>query len=253
MRILLTNDDGIQAIGLRALYRALTLAGHEVEVVAPLTEQSAVGHAITIFSPLRAKKINENGFEGIGFSGTPVDCVKWALSFYFRSKPDLVISGINNGANVGVDVLYSGTVSAATEGALANVPSIAVSVDNFCPQNLEAEATWVVDFLNQLDWQIFAERIVLNLNFPKHGVKQAKGFKVCPQTDAVYQDRYEQRRDPRNREYYWLSGEIPADQVLPDTDRYLLWQGYITLTPLRFDLTHRELLPKLANWFKLDK
>ncbi|HCO11942.1 MAG TPA: 5'/3'-nucleotidase SurE [Desulfonauticus sp.] len=251
MVVLLTNDDGIQALGLRALYRALLGAGIEVVVVAPLTEQSAVGHAVTIFSPLRSKQIKEDGFQGIGISGTPVDCVKWALNFYFQEKkPDLVISGINNGANVGIDILYSGTVSAATEGALANIPSLAVSIDDFRPADLEQEARWVSRFIFEVDWPALPKRTVLNLNFPGIGVEKSKGLKICPHTDVIYEDRYEKRLDPRGREYFWLTGVIPLKKVRPDTDRYLLSQGYITLTPLQLDLTNYQLLRDKDKWFK---
>ena len=128
MRILLTNDDGIQAVGLRALYKALVAAGHEVHVVAPITEQSAVGHAITLSAPLRVKEFREENFFGLGVSGTPADCVKLAISTLLKEAPELVVSGINAGANVGVDIMYSGTVSAATEGALKGFPALAVSI-----------------------------------------------------------------------------------------------------------------------------
>ncbi|MDQ7033173.1 MAG: 5'/3'-nucleotidase SurE [Desulfonauticus sp.] len=253
MLVLLTNDDGIQAIGLRSLYWALKSQGHEVEVIAPLTEQSAVGHAITMFSPIRAKSIKENGFQGIGILGTPVDCVKWALTTHFKNGfPDLVISGINNGANVGVDVLYSGTVSAATEGALLGLPALAVSIDNFTPTRLQREATWLVtEFLPKIDWSKLTKRIVLNLNFPSCGLEASKGLKICAQTDAVYRDRYEQRFDPRGRTYYWLTGEIPQEEVKVGTDRDLLSKGYITLTPLHFRLTNEKLIENNQEWCKL--
>ncbi|SDN25904.1 5'-nucleotidase /3'-nucleotidase /exopolyphosphatase [Desulfonauticus submarinus] len=250
MVILLTNDDGIQALGLRALYWALKEMGHRVEVVAPLTEQSAVGHAITIFSPLRVKVIKENGFKGIGISGTPVDCVKWALSFHFNQKPDLIISGINNGANVGIDVLYSGTVSAATEGALLEIPALAVSIDDFRPTNLTEEAKWVSDFISKICWENLNARTVLNLNFPNCGIRKARGIKVCPQTDVVYEDKYEKRKDPRGREYYWLFGDIPMSRVKTGTDRDLLSKGYVTLTPLKFELTDKELISNWSKWCK---
>ena len=140
MDILLTNDDGIRAVGLRALYAALVKAGHRVHVAAPMTEQSAVGHSVTLFSPLRVREVEEPGFSGLGISGTPADCVKLALSHLLPKKPDMIVSGINAGANVGVDVLYSGTVSAATEGALAGIPAMAVSVDDYHPEELSAQA-----------------------------------------------------------------------------------------------------------------
>lgn len=251
MVILLTNDDGIQALGLRSLYRELKEQGMEVRVIAPLTEQSAVGHAVTIFSPLRIKEIEEDGFKGIGVSGTPVDCVKWALNFYFQDrKPDLVISGINNGANVGIDILYSGTVSAATEGALAGIPSLAVSIDDFRPKDLEAEAKWVCEFIQKVEWNNLSSRTVLNLNFPQLGVARSKGLKICAHTSVIYEDKYDRRLDPRGREYFWLTGVIPLKKVKADTDRYLLSEGYITLTPLQLDLTDYNLIERKKDWYK---
>lgn len=238
MVVFLTNDDGIHAPGLRNLYNALRNAGLEVVVVAPLTEQSAVGHSVTIFSPVRIREIRENNFFGIGLSGTPVDCVKWALTYYLPSAPDLIVSGINNGANVGVDILYSGTVSAATEGALASIPSMAVSLDNFLPENMQEEANWTSNLVQNFNWESLPERCVLNLNFPARGQAKSRGLRVCPQTDATYDDFYDERKDPRGRPYYWLGGNIPATRVSKGTDRELLNAGYTTLTPLKFDLTN---------------
>ncbi|GAB6060274.1 5'/3'-nucleotidase SurE [Desulfonatronum parangueonense] len=237
MDILLTNDDGIYALGLRAMYRALRKAGHTVHVVAPLTEQSAVGHAITLSMPLKIKKIQEPEFEGIGVFGTPVDCAKLALSTLLTSPPDVIISGINNGANVGVDILYSGTVSAATEGALAGLPSLAVSMDDFHPVNLDPQAEYTARLLEELDWTSLPKRCLLNLNFPKCDLASVQGLRFCPQTQAVYHDKHDHRIDPRGGGYYWLHGEIPPIDVGQDTDRGLLSQGFITLTPLRFDFT----------------
>jgi len=248
MDILLTNDDGIRAHGLRALYRALTEAGHRVSVAAPMTEQSAVGHAVTLFSPLRAKEVEEPGFKGIGISGTPVDCVKLAVRHLLRERPpDLVVSGINSGANVGVDVLYSGTVSAATEGALAGIPALAVSVDDFHPEDLSEQAGFVAGLVDSPVWQSIPGQCVLNLNFPSGSFSANKGLLLCPQTGAVYQDWYEERHDPRGHAYYWLNGVIPEQHVLSGTDRDLLSQGHITLTPLKFELTDQEFLKELGK------
>ncbi len=249
MHILLTNDDGIRAPGLRALYAAMVQAGHEVSVVAPMTEQSAVGHSITFFSPLRVKEVVEPTFTGLGVFGTPVDCVKLALTTLLDTRPDMILSGINNGANVGVDVLYSGTVSAATEGALAGIPALAASIDDFDHEDFEPQAGFVRDFIATEAWQHLPAQCVLNLNFPAvtQGRSLGKGLRVCPQTGAVYRDGYDVRKDPRGRTYYWLTGVIPPEEVAPGTDRELLSQGYITLTPLQFDMTDRELLPILET------
>ncbi len=245
MHIILTNDDGVWALGLRTLYHQLKAAGHLVTVIAPLTEQSAVGHAVTLSSPLRIKKVNDGDFRGYGISGTPVDCVKIALGTVFAINPDLLISGINSGANVGVDVLYSGTVAAATEAALAGVPALAVSIDEFQPQELTEQAIFTVEFAAGQDWSALPRRRVLNLNFPAGPWSDCKGLRICPQTQAVYEDWYEKRTDPRGRDYYWLCGEIPAQDLELDSDRNLLSQGFITLTPLTFDFTDWQLLKQL--------
>lgn len=247
MDILLTNDDGIQASGLRALHKALKAAGHTVHVVAPIAEQSAVGHAITFLSPIRADEYRDDGFVGMGVSGTPVDCVKLALSTLLDKTPDLVLSGINKGANVGVDILYSGTVSAATEGALMSVPSMAVSMDDFKIRDLSEQADYAVKLIEIVPWSEVGGKRVLNLNFPKCPMSEARGLRICPHTSASYKDWYDTRADPRGRPYYWLEGEIPPGKISPDRDRALLTQGYITLTPLRFEFTDREAMGLLEG------
>ncbi|EHJ47841.1 stationary-phase survival protein SurE [Solidesulfovibrio carbinoliphilus subsp. oakridgensis] len=247
MRILLTNDDGIQAVGIRDLYKGLVAAGHDVLVVAPISEQSAVGHAITIATPLRVKEFKENGFAGLGVSGTPADCVKLALTTLITEKPDVVVSGINAGANVGVDILYSGTVSAATEGALMGYPAVAVSADDYAPTDLTGQGRYVADFLAGRPFEAAPPRCVLNLNFPSRPVEETLGLRLCPPTSAVYNDWYVTRQDPRGRNYYWLTGVIPPESLSPETDRALLTQGYITLTPLRFDFTDEATMARLAD------
>ncbi len=246
MKILLTNDDGIFAIGLRTLYRALIDKGYDVSVIAPLTEQSAVGHAVTLSNPLRIKKINENGLKGIGVRGTPVDCVKLALTTLLKNTPDLVVSGINSGANVGVDILYSGTVAAATEAALAKVPALAVSIDNFQPLDLKKQAEFVCEFIEKIEWIKYRNKVI-NLNFPNCAFDEIKGVKVCAQTQAVYKDWYEKRLDPRGKPYFWLCGYIPKENLSPKSDRAYLNEGYITVTPLHFDFTDKGLLKTLNN------
>ncbi|GAB6886662.1 5'/3'-nucleotidase SurE [Desulfothermus okinawensis JCM 13304] len=246
MEIVITNDDGIWSVGLRALYKSLREAGHDVKVIAPLTEQSAVGHAVTLATPIRIKQVKNENFEGIGVFGTPVDCVKLGLTKILKNPPDLLISGINNGANVGVDILYSGTVAAATEAALAGVSALAVSIDNFSPEDLSDQAQFVAKLIEKIEWDRFKNR-VLNLNFPDVPLKKVRGIKVCAQTQAVYRDWYEERQDPRGKPYFWLCGYIPEDQISPDSDRANLTKGYITLTPLHFDFTDKELLNSLKN------
>ena len=247
MRILLTNDDGIQAVGIRDFYKALVAAGHEVQVVAPLTEQSAVGHAITIAMPLRVKEFSENGFRGLAVTGTPADCVKLALTTLMPEPPDVVVSGINAGPNVGVDILYSGTVSAATEGALMGYPAVAVSADDFAPVTMADQGRYAAEFLAGRPWEVTPPRCVLNLNFPARPVAETLGLRLCVPTEAAFKDWYVIRQDPRGRNYYWLTGVIPPETLGPDTDRALLSRGYITLSPLRFDFTDADTMTRLAE------
>lgn len=247
MNILLANDDGIQAIGLRALYFALVEAGHTVHVVAPVTEQSAVGHAVTLSMPIKVKEFHEDGFTGRGVYGTPVDCVKLGLSTLLAEKPDLVLSGINAGANVGVDILYSGTVSAATEGALMEIPSMAVSMDNFNPTDLSGQARYAAELLPKIPWDSLPAKCVLNLNFPDCPIEEARDLILCPHTGASYEDYYQTRQDPRGGAYYWLDGAIPPERISADRDRALLTQKHVTLTPLHFDFTDREALSMLGK------
>ncbi|XPV74823.1 MAG: 5'/3'-nucleotidase SurE [Desulfovibrio sp.] len=247
MRILLTNDDGIQAIGLRALFKALVDAGHDVDVVAPISEQSAVGHAVTLSSPLQVKEFKENGFRGKGVSGTPVDCVKLALSTLLDEKPDVVVSGINSGANVGIDILYSGTVSAATEAAIMGYSALAVSMDNYNPTDLRGQAAYAVKLLGKIEWDKIPERRVMNLNFPDCPIEGVRGLKVCPHTRACYTDWYQIGKDPRGRPYYWLDGEIPDKNISVGRDRKLLSEKYVTLTPLMFDFNDVKCLEQLSE------
>ncbi len=240
MRILLTNDDGIQAVGLRALHKALAAAGHEVHVVAPITEQSAVGHAITLSSPLRVKEFREDGFFGLGVSGTPADCVKLAISTLLAQTPDMVVSGINAGPNVGVDIMYSGTVSAATEGALLGFPALAASMDDHNPVELSGQAGYAAALIGRLPLESLPKKCVLNLNFPNRPIEQALPLKVCPHTRVPWTDWYEERVDPRGRKYYWMCGELKHEKISQGRDRLLLTQGHVTLTPLKFDFTDHD-------------
>ena len=238
MDILLTNDDGIHAEGLRYLYFALKKAGHNVQVVAPLTEQSAVGHAITLLSPLRMKEIDEGEFKGFAVNSTPADCVKFALSVIYLNKlPDLVFSGINAGANVGPDVMYSGSVAAAAEAAHNDCRAIAASFNGRRLIDLTEYADFAVELAARTDWDKLPARTVLNLNFPNIPFTRCKGLRVCPQTSAVWRDHYEQRADPEGRPYWWISGIIPQEDVAPGTDYALLSEGFMTLTPLKFEFT----------------
>lgn len=251
MKIALTNDDGIHAVGLRAIYHALLQAGHEVRVIAPMTEQSAVGHAITISGPLRVKWIEEEQFKGHGIFGTPTDCVKLGLSELLDEAPDIVVSGINAGGNVGPDILYSGTVAAATEAAHLGFPALAVSHDSYRPGDLSGHARYAVSVMERIPWQELPPRRVMNLNLPDRPVAAFAGLSLCPQTSAIWKDWYYKREDPRGRPYWWLDGNIPPEKVVPGSDKGLLSDGWATLTPLKFDFTDTDTLEKLRERFGL--
>ncbi len=247
MLIMLTNDDGIYASGLRAIYTSLKEAGHEVHVIAPLKEQSAVGHSITILHPLRVKRIEEHGFVGLGVSGTPADCVKLGISQLMPDKPEVLISGINAGPNVGPDILYSGTVAAAREAAHMGIPSVAFSHDSFEQADVSQKARYAASLLARLPLNTLPDRRVLNVNFPSCPADEMRGLAVCPQTTAIWNDWYTRREDPRGRPYWWLDGTIPMDQVAEGTDKDLLTKGWVTLTPLRFDFTDFDYLETLRG------
>lgn len=248
MDVLLTNDDGIRARGIRALYAALLEAGHNVRVVAPMRQQSGVGHSLTVFEPVRVVEIVEPAFSGLGVYGTPTDCVKLALARLLPQKPDLVISGINAGPNVGPDILYSGTVGAATEAALEELPSLAVSHDDHkASVDLLPQARHVVALAARIDWTLLAARRVVNVNYPAGGLDAAKGIKPCPQTSAVWKNVYLEHRDPRGVPYWWLEGEIPLHTINAGSDKEMLDRGYITITPLRFEFTDHEGLAALSG------
>lgn len=247
MFIVLTNDDGIYATGLRAIYRALLAAGHTVQVIAPLGEQSAVGHSITVTNPLRSKAVEESDFSGIAISGTPTDCVKLGLTRLVKMQPDLVVSGMNAGANVGPDILYSGTVAAATEAAAMGVPALAVSHNSFRHPDVNDYARYAVSLIDEIPWNRLPRKRVINLNLPGCPFSECKGLTLCPQTDTAWNDWYEEREDPRGMTYWWIDGEIPMEHVAEGTDKYMVEHGWATITPLKFDFTDNACLDLLKE------
>jgi 5'-nucleotidase len=244
--ILLTNDDGIFAKGLESLVTVLKKK-HPLWVVAPESEQSAVGHALTLTQPLRVKKIFKDGdFFGYGVSGTPADCVKIALHELITPPPRLLISGINLGPNVGINVIYSGTVSAATEGAMMGLTSMAVSIDSYQTRKFETAARIVSTLVDLLIKTPLPPGVSLNVNIPDRPLKEIKGIRVVKQGTFRFRERFERRIDPRENVYYWQAGILPPPEETPDTDHALLSDGYVTLTPISFDLTHYPSLNKLT-------
>ncbi|MBW2621717.1 MAG: 5'/3'-nucleotidase SurE [Deltaproteobacteria bacterium] len=228
MNILLTNDDGIHAPGLLALYRKFR-PNHEVSVAAPEVEQSAVGHAITLADPIRVKEIHNDGeFFGYSVNGTPADCVKLALAELLKTRPDVVISGINLGANVGINLLYSGTVSAATEAAILNLPALAVSLDTFTNPDFSYAAEFTRRLVEKLPEMNIPRRVSLNINIPS--VSRSRITKVAwvRQGQTVAGENFIRRKDPRGNVYYWQGQEVLPPDLEEDTDINLLRNGMIT-------------------------
>ncbi len=249
MNILLTNDDGIYAEGIRALYDSLKQIG-KVTIVAPDTERSAVGHAITISDPLRVKKVNRAGkFFGYATTGTPADCVKLAIRAILKKRPDLVVSGINLGPNVGYSVLYSGTVSGATEGAILGIPSFAISLATFTNPDYSFAAEFAKKFAKQiLKHKNLPRGTLLNVNIPAVAKKHIKGVRIVKQSGRAIEERFDKREDPRKRIYYWLTGEIIKSDAKEDADIETIRKKYISITPIHCDMTDFDFMNKLKQW-----
>ena len=253
MRLLVSNDDGIFALGIRTLANTLAAAGHEVTVVCPDRERSATGHGLTLHQPIRAEQITgifDPAVAAWSCSGTPSDCVKLALHALLDPRPDVVLSGINHGPNLGTDVLYSGTVSAAMEGAIEGIPSIAMSLVGFTDLNFQVAADFARSLLaceTAATAALFAEPVLLNINIPNVvATSELAGALVTRQGLRRYIEQFEKRQDPRGKSYYWLAGEAiedieqPHHQHLPAdirTDVQAIKDRYITIAPLQFDLT----------------
>ncbi|HOM65159.1 MAG TPA: 5'/3'-nucleotidase SurE [Ignavibacteriales bacterium] len=249
LKILVTNDDGITAPGIYALAKELQKIA-DVTVVAPLTEQSAVGHAITMKNPLRLKDIIiNNEFFGYAFDGTPADCVKMGIRNILKEKPDLVISGINNGANTAINIIYSGTVSGAREAAIMDVPSIAVSVTSHEPKTYDIAAQIAAEYAIKVFKNPLPNGTLLNINVPNCSKEEIKGHIVTKQGKSKWDDEYEERIDPMGKKYYWLKGDwIELDNSI-DFDHFATQQNYVSLTPIHFDLTDYENLTFVKKYY----
>ncbi len=247
MRILLTNDDGILAEGLIALYEELK-DDFELSVVAPEAEMSAVGHAISLYNPLRVKRFKRNGvFFGYGVSGTPGDCVKIAVQEILQQRPDIILSGINPGANVGINILYSGTASAATEGAFLGIPSVAISLNTKKNPDFSFAARFSRRIIMFIMENGLKEGTALNVNIPAIPEDQIKGISFTTQNLLRQRDKYERRNDPRGNVYYWLASETPVEESIPNTDLKALKENYITITPITFNLTDLKEMKRLTS------
>ena len=246
--ILVTNDDGIYTDGIYWLWEAVKDFGNAL-VVAPDTEKSAVGHAITITNPLRTKYMNrKGGFSGYAVNGTPADCVKIAVRSILKSPPDLVVSGINYGANVGTNVIYSGTVSAATEGTILGIPSIAVSIDSHHPKDFKSAMDTTQNTLKKVLKFGLPKGTLLNVNVPDIPEEMIKGTRITTQGNAYFKDRFEKREDPRGNIYYWMTGESIDPDSSGNTDNRALKDGYISVTPIHYKLTNESFMSDLESW-----
>jgi len=246
--ILVVNDDGIDAPGIRVLMDAVKDLGNVV-VVAPDGPQSGTGHAITIAKPLRLDKVHiYPGVEMYKCSGTPVDCVKLAVNQVFKGKkPDLCVSGINHGLNHSINVLYSGTMSAAMEGAIESIPSIGFSYDDF---TYDADFSICVSYIKTIAKLVLTNGLppatLLNVNFPK--TDKIKGIKICRQANAKYAEEFDERLDPHKRNYYWLTGVFQNNDKGEDTDVWALDHNFVSVVPVHFDLTAHHAIPILNSW-----
>lgn len=249
MRILLTNDDGVFAPGLAALEQQLRHLG-DVIVVAPATEQSGVGHTITFLKPLTCKSIHRDGHHWAwAVDGSPADCVKLSIGELLQDNPvDLVVSGINNGLNAGINVLYSGTVAAAIEGAFFGVTSIAVSLEYSEDPDFQAAAVIAKNVIGGIAKQPESKARLFNLNIPTAATNSAKELRIVPMGLAQYGHSYEKRKDPAGRDYYWALWSEPNQPPADHADVTELRRGNVTLTPLKFDLTEQETLEKMPSW-----
>jgi 5'-nucleotidase len=247
----LTNDDGVYAPGLRAMRAELQKLG-EVTVVAPAGEQSAVGHSITLLTPLLVQEVVDEQQQPMGWAveGRPADCVKLALLELLPQRPDLVVSGLNAGANAGINVLYSGTVAAAIEGAFFHCTSIAVSLEYTKPKPLDfpRAAGLATRVIEQILAREPPQGSLFNVNIPSLEKGPVKGVRVVPQNVAPYVEAYDRRTDPRGRTYFWSGPDFRCPDPHPDTDVTALEESYITVTPLQFNLTQEVLLEQMKGW-----
>lgn len=252
--ILVTNDDGITSSGIRTLVELMQQLG-TVVVVAPNSPQSGMGHAITISSPLRLypSDLFTDATDVIAYecSGTPADCVKLAKHHVLKDKaPDLVVSGINHGSNTSISVLYSGTMSAAIEGALEGIPAIGFSLNDFTRQaDFSHTHAHILTIARQVLERGMPKGTALNVNFPARAAEPIQGIKICRQANAKWQEEFDERRDPHGRRYFWLAGEfVNFDTHAEDTDEYAITHNYTSVVPCQYDLTAYSLLDELAGW-----
>src|SRR5574343_10460 len=248
--ILITNDDSIVAPGIRALIEVMKELG-EVVVVAPDSPQSAMGHAITINNTLKLEKVHldKEITQEYSCSGTPVDCVKIAVNEILKRKPDLCVSGINHGSNSSINVIYSGTMSAAVEAGIEGIPAIGFSLLDY---SWEADFEPIKSHVKQIAHNVLEKGltngVVLNVNFPKLVKEEIKDIKICRQAKAMWHEEFDKRTNPQGKEYYWLTGKFVNQDKGTDTDEWALENGYISIVPVQFDLTAHHAIQQLNAW-----
>ena len=251
--ILVSNDDGYQAPGIRFLIEIAKTIG-EVVVVAPQTAQSAMSHAITIKNPLQYETIEiSDNYREYSLNGTPVDCVKFALHQLMKRKPDIVISGINHGSNASINIIYSGTMAAATEAAMGGIPSVGFSILDYNEDaNFKYAKDYIVNIINKVLEEGLADNTTLNVNFPKPENGSYKGLRVCRQAKAYWKEDFDERFDPRNgKPYYWLKGTFTVHEDEDTTDEWALKNYYVSMVPIQFDFTAYNKINELKHWEKL--
>ncbi len=251
--ILVTNDDGINAPGLRALISAMRQLG-DVLVVAPDKPMSAMGHAVTITAPLRMLLIkDEPGYREYSCNGTPADCVKLGQKVVLGKAPDMIVSGINHGSNSAINIVYSGTMAAVLEGAIENIPSIGFSLTDYA---YTANFNHCEPFLLKIGRNVLDKGLpdytCLNVNIPALNGSPVKGIKVVRQAHAYWDEKYEHRKDPQDRDYFWLTGKFKSLDDGEDTDEWALLNNYVSVVPVHFDLTSHKTIPLLRDWEKED-
>jgi len=248
--ILVTNDDGITAPGIRTLIKVMNKIG-DVVVVAPDSPQSGMGHAITVNSVLYCNPITIDDGPQIEYtcSGTPADCVKMAVSEILNKKPDICVSGINHGSNSSINVIYSGTMSAAVESGIEGIPAIGFSLLDF---NFHADFKPSEEFIKKITLNVLLnglqEGVVLNVNIPKLPKEAIKGIKICRQANGFWKESFDKRKSPFGKEYYWLTGEFICKDKGEDTDIWALNNGFVSIVPVHFDLTAHHIIQKLNSW-----
>ena len=248
--ILVTNDDGISAPGIRALVAVMQEIG-EVVVVAPDKPQSAMGHAITINNIMYLNKISAKNATVLEYScsGTPVDCVKLAVNEILHRKPDLCVSGINHGSNSSINVIYSGTMSAAVEAGIEGIPAVGFSLlDYDWNANFDAGKNYIKQIALQVLENGLPKGVILNVNIPKLKENEIKGVKICRQANAIWMEKFDKRKTPQGKDYYWLTGQFVNNDKGEDTDEWGLANGYVSLVPVQFDLTAHHVIQQLNTW-----